>query len=493
MKNVSEKHALNIKTAPVWVLLDQIFGRVFRIAVSVVLARILIPDDFGIYALSLSLLELSRLTGNLGIGTAIVQILDIDDEFLHSAFWLNLSASVFMLFNSVLIGFLGAHFLHVPALKQTVPVLGLTFLSAGYIHVNQSLLVRDLYFKYITQASVLRVIAEGSLSIVLALFGFGYWAFILGFTFGDFINSLVLYRLSEWRPRFKPQFRYPKRYLKFGLNIFLFSLATYLLEQLPNLIIGKVATVYILGLFTFALRQSKWIADVPKMAGKNFLLSALSRVQNLRREFQNYYLLWIRFILVWVGPIFVLQIALAPYYVPFIFGAKWVPAVQGLQLLVIYMFLDVAFFEVHSEGIIAHGQVHRNVVWRFIEAGIVATVLFLVSSKGVTAIAVSMVFVRLFLLPLYIATTSKGMPVGLWRILRHEYLAVLYVLVFSGVTFYYVGTLENGVSLLLGGIYAVFIGSWIALGFVILPETRKLIGEIAARMIAKKSIQLEQI
>lgn len=469
-----EKLAANLKTAPIWVVFDQVFGRVLRIAVSIILARILIPDDFGIYAISLGLLELARLTGNLGIGTAIVQSNEDPQHFANAAFWLNMSASLFMFFSSFIFGIIGASFYGTPELKFAVPVLGLTFLSAGYIHINQSLLVRNLQFKTITQASVMRVIFEGSSSVVLAVFGFGFWAFILGFVIGDVVNSLVIFWLSKWRPTWKPNFKYPKIYLKFGLNIFLFSASTYLLEQLPNLIVGKVASIYVLGLFTFAFRQSKWVADVPKMAGKNFLLSALSRVQNIKSEFEKYYSLWIRFLLVWGMPIFAIQIALAPLYVAPVFGAKWIPAIQAMQIMILFMFLDVTFYEVHSESIIARAKVHLNVYWRIIEAVFIATALYFTAPMGVTAIAASMLLIRLVMLPVYMLTTSGRINLEIRSFLKSHVILILSSFVFCGLNYYFsLLIFEKAVSLAIV-LYAALLLIWLAMGFRFLPETKKL-------------------
>jgi len=195
----TQKISANIRRAPFWVLLDQGAGRFVRIAASVVLARFLVPEDFGVYALSLSLLELARLTGNLGIGSAIIQSPEIPKSFSDSAFWVNIAASAFMFINSCLLGLLGSSFLHSPNLVYTVPALGLTFIFAGATHINHSLLARELEFKTMAKASIAKLAIESLISVVLAVSGFGVWSFILGYVSGDIIHSILIWIWTDWR------------------------------------------------------------------------------------------------------------------------------------------------------------------------------------------------------------------------------------------------------------------------------------------------------
>ena len=94
----------NFRKAPLWVTIEQGAGRLVRVSASILLARILVPEDFGVYALSLSILEMARMFGNIGIGTTVIQSSDEPDEHLNSAFWINLCASVFMFVCSIACG-----------------------------------------------------------------------------------------------------------------------------------------------------------------------------------------------------------------------------------------------------------------------------------------------------------------------------------------------------------------------------------------------------
>jgi O-antigen/teichoic acid export membrane protein len=421
----NQQISTNLKQAPFWVLLDQGAGRVVRIGAAIILARILFPEDFGIYALSLSLLELARLTGNFGIGTAIIQSSDDANTFSNSAFWVNMSASLFMFVNSFILGFVGAKFLHSPKLLFTVPVLGLTFISAGITHINYSLLIRSLEFKTVAKASVSKLTVESIVSIIFAVSGFGFWSFIYGYVLGDIVHAVLIWIWTSWRPSMKPSFRYPRKYWSFGSHIFLFWLSTYLLEHLPNMIVGRIATVYILGLFSFAWRQSRWTGDIPKLVGQNFLFPAFSRLQYDSNDFGKLYERWLRFMLVWGAPIFILQFALAPIYVPFIFGDKWIPSIAALQMLVILAFTEVTFYVPHSEALTARGKVQANAYWRILESIAVAIVLFFVASFGSAAIATGIMLVRVGLLPAYLMTTRLKLEIQFRNFVKNVFPTML--------------------------------------------------------------------
>lgn len=488
----------NFKQAPIWQIVDQGAGRFVRIAASVVLARILFPDDFGIYALSLSILELARLSINLGVGSAIVQTSDSPESFANSAFWTNLGASVLMFVNSLIFALLASRIFNAPVLLYTAPVLGITLVTGGFTHINQSLLMRNLEFKTLAKASVSKLAVESVASIGFAVTGFGVWSFILGFVLGDVVQSILIWFSTDWRPDWRPDFRYPRKFWKFGANIFLFCLSTYLLEFMPNFIVGRIADAYILGLFSFAWRQSRWIGDIPKLIGKNMLFPAFSRLQSDVQGFEKLYDRWLRFMLAWAAPIFIAQFVFAPFYVPVIFGAKWLPAVTALQLFVVMAFIEITFYVPHSEGVTARAKVERNVYWRIFEAVALATTLIFVSSRGPAAIALGILVVRIGILPFYLFWTRSVVEIKF----RSVFKSVFPALVLCGAGWlggFALYKFRSEMDLLVL-VCLVFLSTalWIFLSLRFAPEIKKLYSEVANMVSgylkpSKRTVILERV
>jgi len=474
----SSKLSSNRRRAPFWILLDQGAGRFVRITASVVLARFLVPEDFGVYALSLSLLELARLTGNLGIGSAIIQSPDAPKTFSDSAFWVNMAATSFMFINACILGLLGSSFLHSPNLVYTVPALGLTFIFTGATHINHSLLARELEFKTMAKASIAKLAIESLISIVLAVSGFGVWSFILGYVSGDIIHSILIWVWTDWRPKLKPNFRYPRKYWSFGGHIFIFCLASFMLEHIPSLIIGRISTVYFLGLFTFAWRQSRWIGDIPKLVGKNILFPTFSRLQSNSLEFEKIYSKWLRFMLIWGSPIFFLQFALAPMYVPLIFGEKWIAAIPALQFLVILAFTEVTFYVPHSEALTALGKVQLNAYWRILESIAVGILLVFVSNFGSTAIAVGIMLVRIGLLPFYLISTHLKLKIHFRTFVKNVFPALLMALCGWVLLPLIINIGLQNKLVIVSPILVISLIIWIIVGLRFAPETKSLVKEI---------------
>ncbi len=409
----------NFRKAPLWVTIEQGAGRLVRVSASILLARILVPEDFGVYALSLSILEMARMFGNIGIGTTVIQSSDEPDEHLNSAFWINLCASVFMFVCSVACGWVGSQYLSSPLLVYTVPMLGITLLTGAIPHINHSLLIRRLEFKTLAKASFGKLAIESVVSVAFALAGFGVWAFIIGYLLGDFTFSILIWKLTTWRPQWKPQFVFPKRYWVFGVSIFFFEFSNYLLEHIPNLILGRLTTIYILGLFAFAWRHGRWLAEVPRLIGRNYLFPAFSRLQKDKVEFQRYYERWLRFMLVWVAPLFILQFNLVHLYLPTIFGDKWIPAIQTLQVFIFLGFFEVTFFVPHLFALNAMGEVRYNTYWNIIESVTKGLALVIASGFGLMAIAMSMLIVRVIILPLFVFFTFGKLKIDFYPLLRN--------------------------------------------------------------------------
>lgn len=492
MQEDSQKLAKNFKQAPIWQILDQGAGRFVRIAASVALARILFPDDFGIYALSLSILELARLSVNFGVGSAIVQTSDSPDSFVNSAFWTNLGASALMFINVLIFAFLAARIFGQPVLMYTAPVLGITLLTGGFAHINQSLLIRTLEFKTLAKASVSKLAVESVASIGFAVAGFGVWSFILGYVLGDVVQSMLIWFSTEWRPDWKPNFQYPRKFWKFGANIFLFCLSTYLLEFMPTFIVGRITDAFVLGLFSFAWRQSRWIGDIPKLIGKNMLFPAFSRLQSNFEEFEKLYDRWLRFMLVWGAPIFIAQFVFSPLYVPAIFGAKWAPAITGLQLLVVMAFIEITFYVPHSEAVTARGRVEKNVYWRMIEALALGITLIFVSSKGPTAIAAGILVVRAGVMPFYLFQTRAFVGIKFKPLLKSVRPALVLCCAgwVGGLTVYKFSSEIHFLVLIgLGVVSAVL---WVFLSLRFAPEIKKLFSE-ASKMLSARFNTSKQI
>jgi len=182
--------------------------------------------------------------------------------------------------------------------------------------------------------------------------------------------------------------------------------------------------------------------------------------------------------LTWASPVFILQFALAPIYVPFIFGDKWIPAITALQVSVVLAFFEATFYVPHSEALTARGSVQANAYWRIFESLAVGVVLFFVARLGPTAIAIGILLVRVGLLPFYLLSTRSQIKINFGNLFRN----VLPTLILAGSGWGVLTLLINFRDQLnlitLGLLLLACSVIWVAFGLRYVPETKKMVIEI---------------
>ncbi len=256
-----------------------------------IMARILTPSDYGIFALLLVVVNFIWVFSNLGLSAATVQRKVLTPDEASSLFWVNLTAGVAMALLCFAISPLVAAFFHEPALRPAISVMGTGFIfsSAGIQH--RALLMRVLSFGSIAICELSAQVLSSLTGIALAVAGAGYWSLVaLQVSYG-IISSALFFCASGWTPR---RVRHPLRnrqLFQFGANVTGFSIANFFGKNLDNILIGKVYGSFQLGNYSRA--YNLLVAPLVQIMYpiEDVIMSALSRIGVDNRErFRNTFL-----------------------------------------------------------------------------------------------------------------------------------------------------------------------------------------------------------
>ncbi len=357
-----------VRRGLLWILMGR--GVVFMstLGTSIVLARLLEPQDFGVYGISQIFTGLTTRFGNLGFGSALVQRKEATDDHFSSLFVFNLV--LFSSFSGLLIlasPMIGAFFEN-PLAGRVLAVMALMFLASPFSSVARVSMQRAMNFKGPTLANMVDHISAAIIAIPFAFLGYGVWSLVCGHLLGTLLRTLVLLSYAKWRPRLRYRHSAMKELFSFGLTMFLKRLLIYSSDKADYMIIGKRLGVASVGLYEKAFNLMEIVVKELSVKIGPVLFSAFSRLQDDRARLMAAYHKVIFGISLVACPMFFGLFIIAPVFIHVLFGEKWMASALPLQIMCIAGLMRM-YLRVTSSMINAMGEVAGDVRAIFSSAG----------------------------------------------------------------------------------------------------------------------------
>lgn len=235
-----------------WSGLENGFRFMFSFVISIVLARLLSPEDFGLVAMVSIFIALSRTLIDGGFGDSLIRKVNCKNEDYNTIFTFNVILSVVLYVLLFLSAPLISNFFNIAAIKDIVRITALGMVISSFSIVQIAVLRKNLEFKKQAVISFVTTIVSGILSILLALNGFSYWSLIFPVLISSLINTFLLWYYSIWRPIFRFNLSILKEHFSFGSKIMLSSIINTLGVNIYNTFIGKLFLPIQLGYFSRA-------------------------------------------------------------------------------------------------------------------------------------------------------------------------------------------------------------------------------------------------
>ncbi len=194
-----------------WKFAERIGAQGVNLIVSVILARILAPEDYGLIALITIFITISNVFIESGMGTALIQKKDVDIKDFSTVFYFNILTSILMYAILYLISPLIANFYNNSQLVPVVRVLGLTLVISGLKGVQNAYISKKMIFKKFFIATIVGTIISAIVGIVMAYKGFGVWALVTQQLTNTTIDTIMLWITVKWRPTLEFSFERLKR------------------------------------------------------------------------------------------------------------------------------------------------------------------------------------------------------------------------------------------------------------------------------------------
>lgn len=336
----------NLRSSAVSSLLWKLFERggnaVVQLAVQIVMARLLAPEEFGALAIMLVFINVGNVIVTSGLNTALVQAVEIDETDLSTVFWLSFGASL-VLFGGVFVGApVVAEFYAMPYIVSPLRVLGILLLVTAFNSVQVAIVQRELRFRKVFNATLASVVLSGVLGIAAALAGAGLWALVVQQVAYQLVNCIALGFQVKWFPRFVFDGAKARSHFGYGWKLLASGILDQGYQSLSDLIIGKQFSAASLGLVSQGKKYPQAVGKMLDGAIQPVMLSAVSRVQEdvayvkrlVRRALKTSTFL--------IVPSMALFAVCAEPLVRILLGEQWLPCVPFLQMYcVIYMLLPI--------------------------------------------------------------------------------------------------------------------------------------------------------
>jgi len=265
--------------------LAQSFGtQAINFIIGILIARMLLPEDYGLIAITNVFVTLANVFVIYGFSSAIIQRENISDIEISSIFHIGNIASVVLF---LLLFFLApslSTFYSEPQLTLVLRVQALSLVIQSLYSVQQSLITRQLKFRTSFFIGVASSVFHGTIGILLALNGYGVWALVISSLTSYFVSGCLYWCVSKWRPKLRIDFGSVKSLFSYNSKILFSSLLNTLYGSLRSLIIGKKYDSETLGYYNKGSQFPTTIMNSIDGAMTSVLFASLSRVQNNPEE-----------------------------------------------------------------------------------------------------------------------------------------------------------------------------------------------------------------
>lgn len=316
----------------IWKLSEKVGTQLLQIVLQIILARILLPSDYGLIAILSIFITISDVFITQGFSTGIIQKKVVDDLDCSSIFWANLLLSFILYLILFLISPYVAKFYKNELLTKIMRVLSLNVIIGAIGSVHNAVLSRKLDFKKSFYRNLSNIITQGIVGIILAYKGYGVWSLVFSKLSGSLVGSLVLCLTVEWRPKFVFSLERVTNLFYFSSRILGTNILNTFFNNVHTVIIGKYYTNDILGYYQRGQQIPQASMTAVDGSMNEVLYATLSKYQddipNLKRILRKS----MKLSMYVVMPLMFGLISIAKPLTIFLLTEKWIHSVPFMQL-----------------------------------------------------------------------------------------------------------------------------------------------------------------
>lgn len=322
-----------------WLFSFQIFNRLVQFIRTVILARLLSPNDFGLFGIALLALTVLETFSRTGFSQALIQRKEDIKSHLNTAWTAGIIRGFLIAGILFFIAPYTATFFNSPSAEPVVKVIGLAFILNSFANIAIIYFEKELefhkYFIYQFTGTVVNVIVTITAAFILR----SVWALIYGLLAENFVKCILSYFIDRYRPKLHLDLQKAKELFGFGKWILGSSILAFLLTQGDDIFVGKILGATALGFYQMAYRISNMPTSEYMRIITRITFPAFSKLQEDFAKLDDAYMKVLKFTSILIIPMAGIIFILSPEFTKLFLGEKWMPMVPAMQVLACYTML----------------------------------------------------------------------------------------------------------------------------------------------------------
>jgi len=318
-----------------WTLLKQFGYQGINFVIQLLLARILLPEAFGIIALMQIFISVSNNLIDSGMASSLIRNKDLDERDYSTVFYLNIVVAIVLYGVMFVSSPFIASFYNMPILTDVIRIYCLSFVINAFSIIQVTKLTKEMKFKTQMFVQLPSLIISGIVSVYLAYSGWGVWSIVVYNLLTNLLSSIQYWLRSKWRPKLIFDMKKLKYHFNFGYKLTLAYLLNSVFDNIYAVVIGKAFSPQTLGYYnraeTFQLFPSRNIST----ALEKVTYPMFAQIQDDNEKLKKYYRQIFNLVVFILTPTMVFLAVVAEPLFRFLLTEKWLPMVPYFQILTI--------------------------------------------------------------------------------------------------------------------------------------------------------------
>lgn len=331
MPNLKKKAS----SAITWDLAGMLIQRGFGFVISIILARLLLPEEFGVVGMAMVFIAITQVFIDVGLSSSLIQSKDATPLTYSSVFYLNVALGVaaFLLF-FLLAPFIG-NFYDNPEITSLLRWLSVSLLFNSFNLVQSAVLQKNLNFKKLTLRRTIAAAAGGTAGIIAAIYNFGAYSLVIQTLVAGLFGTVLLWSVAGWKPDFKFSMAEVKKVSGFSTYVFLDHAVSRVFQRIDILILGKLFSPAILGYYSRAETMRDQVGHYSAASIKKAFFPILSSLQENDERFKDVYFKLLSVICFISFGITGVLFFLGHEIITILYGNRWAPCAEMFQILIL--------------------------------------------------------------------------------------------------------------------------------------------------------------
>lgn len=393
-----------------WSAIQRYGNQVITLVISIVLARLLEPRQFGLVGMLAVFVGISQTFIDSGLGTALIQKKKTTDEDFSTVFYFNLLVSIVFYFALFFTSPLIADFYGEPKLDQLTKVLGLLLIINAFGIIHNTKIQKSLEFKKIAKVTFISSILSGTIAIIFALNNFGVWSLVIYQLSIKLFKTIFLWIYDSWKPSLKFSIEAFKGLFNYSSKLLASSILHRISDSIYYVIIGKFYSPASLGFYDRAKKFQTLAARNLNATIQVVTFPVLSEIQDDSQRLHNSYKKILEMISFVIFPLMILLIVTAKPIILILIGEKWSQSIIYLQLLSV-LGIGYPIASINLNILKVKGRSDLFLRLEIIKSALLIILLIITAKFGIIAIILGQYLLEVF--SFYINTYYSGSFINL--------------------------------------------------------------------------------